>query len=48
MKLIHNTGPSSGGQKPRRKKFNLEDWERGPQTQYVKKAEKYYTNEGTN
>ena len=32
----------------RKKEFNLEDWERGPQTQYVKKAEKYYTNEGTN
>ena len=32
----------------RKKDFNLEDWERGPQTQYVKKAEKYYTNEGTN
>ena len=28
MKLIHNTGPTSGGQKPRKKEFNLEDWEK--------------------
>ena len=54
MKLTQTTGPTLGGQKPKeRKNSNLKPWKRRPQTQEVlknnnEKAEKYYTNEGTN
>ena len=45
-KLTQTTGPSLGGQKPKgRKNSNLKPGKRRPQTE---KAEKYYTNEGTN
>ena len=46
MKLTETAGPSLGGQKPKgRKNSNLKSGKRRPQTE---KAEKYYTNEGTN
>ena len=53
MKLIQTTGPILGGQKPqRRKNSTLKPGKRRPQTHKLKKnnekAEKYYTNEGTN
>ena len=53
MKLTETTGPTLGGQKPkRRKNSTLKPGKRRPQTQSVKKKnekeEKYYTNEGTN
>ena len=54
MKLTQTTGPNLGGQKPKaRKNSALKPGKRRPQTQSVKKknnekAEKYYTNEGTN
>ena len=53
-KLTKTTGPTLGGQKPKgRKNSTLKPGKRRPQTQQVKKknnekAEKYYTNEGTN
>ena len=54
MKLTQTTGPTSGGQKPKgRKNSTFKPKVKRPQTQQVKKknnekAEKYYTNEGTN
>ena len=52
MKLTQITGPTLGGQKPKdRKNTTFKPGKRRPQTQQVKnneKAEKYYTNEGTN
>ena len=54
MKLTQTTGPTLGGQKPKgRKNSTLNPGKRRPQTQSLKKknnekAEKYYTNEGTN
>ena len=53
LKLIQTTGPGLGGQKPKgRKNLTLKPGKRRAQTQYIKenneKAEKYYTNEGTN
>ena len=53
MKLTQTTGPTLGGKKPKgRKSSTLKPGKRRPQTQYIKKknekAEKYYTNEGTN
>ena len=53
MKLTQTTGPTLRGQKPKgRKNSVLKSGKRRPQTQLVKKknekAEKYYTNEGTN
>ena len=52
-KLTQTTGPNLGGQKPKgRKNSTLKPGKRRPQTLKVKKnhdkAEKYYTNEGTN
>ena len=52
MKLTQTIGPTLGGQKPKgRKTSTLNPGKRRPQTQSLKKsekAEKYYTNEGTN
>ena len=53
MKLTQTTGPNLRGQKPKgRKNSTLKPGKRRPQTLKVKKnhdkAEKYYTNEGTN
>ena len=55
MKLTQTTGPTLGRQKPKgRKKFNLEAWEKETSNRISlknnnnEKAEKYYTNEGTN
>ena len=53
MKLTQTTGPTLGGQKPKgRKNPTLKPGKRRPQTQLIKKnnekAEKCYTNEGTN
>jgi len=53
MKLVQTTGPTLGGQKPKgRQNSTLKPGKRRPQTQVKKKnskkAEKYYTNEGTN
>ena len=54
MKLTETTGPTLGGQKPKgRKNFNLEAWEKETSNTISlkknnEKAEKYYTNEGTN
>ena len=54
MKLTYTTGQTLGRQKPKgRKNSTLKTWKRTPQTQCLKKknsekAEKYYTNEGTN
>ena len=55
MKLTQTTGPTVRGQKPKgRKNSALKPGKRRPQTQLAKKkkkkekAEKYYTNEGTN
>ena len=53
-KLTQTTGPTFEGQKPKgRKNSTLKPGKRRPQTQSLKKknnekAEKYYTNEGTN
>ena len=52
-KLTQTTGPILGGQKPKgRKNSTLKPGKRRPQTHKLKKnnekAEKYYTNEGTN
>ena len=51
--LTQTTGPTLGGQRPkRRKNSNLKPGKRRSQTQQVlknnEKAEKYYTNEETN
>ena len=56
MKLTQATGPTLGGHKPKgRKNSTFQPEKRRPQTHYIKnnnnnneKAEKYYTNEGTN
>ena len=54
MKLAQTIGQTLGGQKPKgRKNSTLNPGKRRPQTQSLKKkknekAEKYYTNEGTN
>ena len=56
MKLTQTTALTLGGQKPKgRKKSTLKPGKRRPQIQLKKKkkerkekAEKYYTNEGTN
>ena len=54
MKFTQTTGPTLGGQKSQgRKNSALKPGKRRPQTQLVKKkknekADKYYTNEGTN
>ena len=53
MKLTQTIGPILGGQKPKgRKNPTFKPGKRRPQTQEVLKkngkAEKYYTNEGTN
>ena len=54
-KLTQTTGPTLGGQKPKgRENLTLKPGKRRPQKQLVKKkkknekAEKYYSNEGTN
>ena len=53
MKFTQTAGPTLGGKKPKKKKeFNIEAW--GKETSSTislkknEKAEKYYTNEGTN